>query len=195
MYRPHVVLLNDEPKQLENTRRILEEAYEISLYACEEQLLAYLKQAGEADIIILDAKLREADCCRLIKKIKTIPSCNYTAVIILTEISDPETELHCLDCGALEYIKKPFDARVLKARIARILEMGGCCLDEIKLSALPEPLTETEWKIAKLLARSYSNDEICKETHYALDTVKKLVSSILEKMDIKNRKGIKRYIK
>ena len=49
--------------------------------------------------------------------------------------------------------------------------------------------------MARLLARSYSNDEICRELHYALDTVKKLVSRILEKLQISSRKEIKKYVK
>ena len=91
-------------------------------------------------------------------------------------------------------ISKPFDTRVLLARVERRLR-NGFQFDEEKLAALPEPLTDTEWKVAKLLARSYSNDEICQELHYALDTVKKLVSRILEKLRIRSRKEIKNYLR
>ena len=115
-------------------------------------------------------------------------------IIFLTSLSDTETELQCISGGAEDYMTKPFDPRLLLARIARRLEVSFQ-LDDAKLAALPEKLTDTEWKVAKLLARSYSNEDICQELHYALDTVKKLVSHVLEKLEIKSRKEIKKYFK
>ena len=136
----------------------------------------------------------EMDGYETMKAIRSLPAHRSTPVIFLTSLADTESELQGLDSGAADYIVKPCNPRILLARIARRLETGFQ-LDEEKLNALPEQLTDSEWKVAKLLARSYSNDEICQELHYALDTVKKLVSRVLEKLEIKSRKEIKKYLK
>ena len=193
MYRPHILVIDDDPALLEQAELILEDDYQVSLAVSGKQALSYLERGQEADLILLDLLMPEMDGYETMKRIKAAHK--STPIIFLTSMSDPELELRCFDSGAVDYITKPFDARILKARISRSLEMTGYQLDEAKLAALPEKLTDTEWKIAKLMARSYSNDEICAETHYALDTVKKLVSRVLEKLDIKKRKEIKQYIK
>lgn len=193
-YRSHILVVDDDPALLEQAELILESRYRVSLALSGEQALHYLERGQDADLILLDMLMPGMNGYETMQKIRTLPGHKSTPIIFLTSMSDPELELQCFDSGASDYITKPFDSRILLARISRSL-MNDCQLDEDKLMVLPEPLTDTEWKVAKLLARSYSNEEICDETHYALDTVKKIVSHILEKLNIKKRKEIKQYMK
>ena len=193
-YREHILVVDDDPALLEQTELILYERYQVSLAISGSQAISYLQRGQPADLILLDILMPEMDGYQTMKEIRKLPGHQQTPVIFLTSLSGPEAELQCLDCGAADYIPKPYDPRVLLARIARRLE-NGFQLDEKKLEQLPEPLSEVEWQVARLLARSYSNDEICQELHYALDTVKKIVSHILDKLQIKSRKEIRRYLK
>ena len=194
IHREHLLVVDDDPALLEQAELILEDTYEVSLAISGQQALAYLERGQEADLILLDILMPELDGYQTMEAIRQVPGHQNTPVIFLTSLTDPEAELQGLSCGAADFITKPFDARILRARVERRLG-NGFQLDEAKLEALPEQLTDTEWKVAKLLARSYSNDEICQELHYALDTVKKMVSRILEKLQIRNRKEIKQYLK
>ena len=193
-YREHILVVDDDPALLEQTELILYEQYQVSLAISGRQALSYLERGQPADLILLDILMPEMDGYKTMEAIRRLPGRQNTPVIFLTSLTDAESELQCLDCGAADYITKPCNPRVLLARIARRLETGFQ-LDEKKLEALPDQLTDTEWKVAKLLAQSYSNDEICQELHYALDTVKKIVSHILEKLQIHNRKEIRKYLK
>ena len=190
----HILVVDDDPALLEQTESILYPQYRVSLAISGRQALSYLERGQDADLILLDILMPEMDGYETMKAIRALPGHRSTPVIFLTSLSDTESELQGLDSGAADYIVKPCNPRILLARIARRLETGFQ-LDEEKLNALPEQLTDSEWKVAKLLARSYSNDEICQELHYALDTVKKIVSHILEKLQIQSRKEIRKYLK
>ena len=193
-HREHILVIDDDPALLERTESILYPEYQVSLALSGRQALSYLERGEDADLILLDILMPELDGYETLKAIRELPGHRVTPVIFLTSLSDTESELQGLDSGAADYIVKPCNPRILLARIARRLETGFQ-LDEKKLDTLPEQLTDTEWKVAKLLARSYSNDEICQELHYALDTVKKIVSRILEKLQIQNRKEIRKFLK
>ena len=194
MYQAHILVVDDDPALLEQAEMILESRYEVSLAVSGRQAISYLQRGQEADLILLDILMPEMDGYQTLQEIRKIPGYQDVPIIFLTSLCDAESELQGLAAGADDFISKPFDTRVLLARVERRM-MNGFQFDERKLQALPEQLTDTEWKVAKLLARSYSNDEICQELHYALDTVKKLVSHILEKLQIKSRKEIKNYLK
>lgn len=193
-YEQHILVVDDDPLLLEQAENILSDKYRVSLANSGEQAVKYLERGESADIILLDILMPKMDGYETLQKIKQIEGCKDIPVIFLTSLMDSDSEIQGLSCGASDFITKPFNPKVLLARLDLRLKSSNL-LDEEKMERLPVPLTETEWKVAKLLAKSYSNDEICQELHYALDTVKKLVSRILNKMDIKNRKEIKQFLK
>ena len=49
--------------------------------------------------------------------------------------------------------------------------------------------------MAKYIADGLSNPEIAKQTHYSYGYVKQVVSTILEKMDMRKRADIRKYLK
>ena len=193
-YKSHILVVDDDPALLEQAEMILDPRYQVSLAVSGSQALSYLRREGSIDLILLDILMPEMDGYETLKSIRRIPGYEHLPVIFLTSLTGADSELQGLSAGAADYITKPFDSRVLLARVETRLQTGFQ-LDEKKLESLPSPLTDAEWKVAKLLARSYSNEEICQELHYALDTVKKMVSRILEKLQIRNRKEIKQYLK
>ena len=193
-YQSHILVVDDDPTLLEQAELLLDSQYQISLAISGRQALSFLERGQDVDLILLDILMPDMDGYQTMEAIRKIHGCEHTPIMFLTSLTDPEAELQCITSGAVDYITKPFDPRILLARISRRLE-SGFQLDQAMLEALPEQLTDTEWKVAKLLARSYSNDDICQELHYALDTVKKLVSHVLEKLQIKSRKEIKKYLK
>lgn len=193
-YRSHILIVDDSMALLEQAEEILGESYQISVAASGKQALRFFSKGKRTDLILLDILMPEMDGYETLKQIRKIEGCQDIPVIFLTSLDDEESELHGLLVGASDYITKPFNPAILAARVELRLRMENQ-LDEKKLSALAEPLTGAELKVAKLLAKSYSNEEIAKELHYALDTVKKIVSKILDKLEIKSRKEIKKYIR
>ncbi|MDD6790175.1 MAG: response regulator transcription factor [Lachnospira sp.] len=72
----------------------------------------------EIALVILDVmmpKINGYDVCREIRQTSSIP------VIILTAKGEEEDELTGFNCGADEYIAKPFSPRILTARVDALL--------------------------------------------------------------------------
>lgn len=193
IYKDHILVVDDDLTLLEQAEQILSDNYLVSLANSGEQAIKYLKSGQEADLILLDILMPNMDGYQTLKAIQKLKGW-MPPVIFLTSVCGIDSEIKGLDIGAADYITKPFSPQVLLARLKARLNTRDR-LDYDKLRALPFPLTESEYKVAKLLARSYSNEEIAEDMHYALDTVKKLVSRVLEKLDIKNRKEIKLYLR
>lgn len=193
-YRETILIVDDDPTLLEQAEQILSGKYHVSLASSGAQALRYLQSGQVADLILLDILMPTMDGYETLAAIREILGYEDVPVVYLTSVSGPEAEVKGLNIGAADYVTKPFHPKVLLTRVEARLRTGNR-LDDEKLAALVFPLTESEYRVAKLLARARTNEEIALEMNYALDTVKKLVSRVLEKLDIKSRKEIKQYMK
>ena len=82
------------------------------------QVLQTLSKNKDLDLIILDVMMPQMDgyeVCREIRKISSVP------VMMLTAKSEENDELQGFDCGADEYVAKPFSPKILVARTQAIL--------------------------------------------------------------------------
>lgn len=74
------------------------------------------------DLILMDIEMPEMDGKTVVKKIKACEAWNKIPVVFLTADSSPITEADCLQCGADDFITKPFVVDVMRSRVARVLE-------------------------------------------------------------------------
>lgn len=127
----------------------------------------YLSENEQYDLIILDLNLPKIDgitVCKNLRKEK-----NKTPIIILTAKSTIENKIEGLDCGADDYITKPFSFTELKSRVhalirrshqdpSPILEVSGLILDPLRHIVTRDQklikLTPKEFAILELLMRN-----------------------------------------
>lgn len=78
------------------------------------------------DVILLDIELPDMlgyDVCR---KVKAHPTLGSTPVVMVSgERLDPEQKAHGIECGADDFLSKPFNAAELLLRIGNILKVRG----------------------------------------------------------------------
>ena len=82
----------------------------------------------DISLVILDVmmpKMNGWDVCREIRKNSKVP------IIMLTAKSDESSELNGFECGADEYIAKPFSPKIIIDKAAHIVKIDG---QEIDLS-------------------------------------------------------------
>ena len=93
----------------------------------------------DISLVILDVmmpKMNGWDVCREIRKNSKVP------IIMLTDKSDESSELNGFECGADEYIAKPFSPKILTARVdalirrsysidsSEVTDVGGIIIDK-----------------------------------------------------------------
>lgn len=104
-------------------------AYLIKLFS--ENYVVYSAENGEEglkltkkhmpDLVISDITMEEMDGLELCRKIKESNDLSHIPVILLTASKNPETHLQGINDGADDYITKPFDDDILKARVESLL--------------------------------------------------------------------------
>lgn len=74
------------------------------------------------DVVISDVMMQELSGINLCSKVKEDPSLNHIPIILLTASSSVEVKLKGIECGADDFISKPFEKEILLARVSGILK-------------------------------------------------------------------------
>ena len=116
-----VLIAEDSPTQAAQLAHLLEErGYTVTTAANGREALASIRQ-HRPTLVISDILMPELDgygLCRAIKsdeKLKDIP------VMLVTSLSDSQDVIRGLDCGADNFIRKPYDEKYLLSRIDYLL--------------------------------------------------------------------------
>jgi adenylate cyclase len=115
-----------------------------------------LLEYTEVDLVMLDIMMPELDGFATLERIRSQDRLRNLPVIMLTALDDAETTARCLANGADDYVSKPFDETVLRARInvaldrKRLREKEGKLMERVRSeknvseqllhSILPQPI-------------------------------------------------------
>lgn len=83
-----------------------------------EDALATYKKVPHLDLVLLDImmeKMTGIEVCSIIRQDSNIP------ILMITAIEDEYTQINCYEIGADDYITKPLKAKILIAKIKRLL--------------------------------------------------------------------------
>ena len=113
-----LLLAEDEISLSKALTRILEKNnYTVDTVYNGADALDFLT-TSEYDAVILDIMMPQIDGITVLKKIRTAG--NPIPVLILSAKSEVDDKVNGLDCGANDYLTKPFDSKELLARIRSI---------------------------------------------------------------------------
>jgi DNA-binding response OmpR family regulator len=117
-----ILVAEDSPTQAEHIRFALEErGHTVRLARNGRQALDFVRDRPPT-MVISDIIMPEMDGYALCRALKGDPSTRSIHVILLTTLSEPEDILLGLDCGADNFISKPFVPSVLLERIDYYLQ-------------------------------------------------------------------------
>lgn len=161
-------------------------------------------EALDPDVVLLDLRMPKLDGLGVLERLRdqpTAPPC-----LILTTFDDDALVLEGMRAGAKGFLLKDVALEQLVGAVealaagrtyvqpavtARILEglprVAAEANEEPYGFDDPEPLTERETEVLRLLAGGYSNREIAGALALSEGTVKNHVSSVLSKMGVRDR--------
>lgn len=166
-----ILVVDDEDDILEVIRYSLtREGYLVTCAESGESALEAVRKSTP-DVILLDLMLPGVDGLEVCRRLKRSPETADIPIIMITAKSEDVDIVVGLECGADDYVIKPFSARVLAARIKTILrkrqtsrsDLGSVLKfrdlviypiqHEVRVSSATVDLTVTEFKILVTLAR------------------------------------------
>lgn len=131
--RPLLLLVDDEATNLKVLRHTLQDDYRL-LFARDGQTALNLAASERPDLILLDVMMPDMsghDVCRTLKQ---APALCGIPVIFVTALSDSSDEQYGLELGAVDYITKPFNPAIVRARVRNHLSLVR--VDELMASRL-----------------------------------------------------------
>jgi hypothetical protein len=117
-----ILVVDDDPMNREMlSRRLQKMGYRIREASNGNHALDELKQRP-FDLVLLDIIMPELDGFRTLEFMKTDPMLRHVPVIMLTALDEVESTVRCIEAGAEDYVPKPFNPVILRARINASLE-------------------------------------------------------------------------
>ncbi len=119
--RPVILLIDDDAGVRAYLKNLLKDDYTVYEASNTEKGFEIVLE-NEPDIIVCDVVMKGMSGVEFCSKIKESPSFSHIPVILLTGSSSPEIKLKGIECGADDYITKPFENELLVARIKSMLK-------------------------------------------------------------------------
>jgi two-component system, sensor histidine kinase and response regulator len=117
-----VLVVEDSRTQAEALRAVLADArYEVTVARSGSEALQALR-AGATDLVISDVVMPGMTGFDLCRAVRADPTLANTPFILLTSLTAPLDVVNALECGADNYVTKPYDPDQLLRRIERTLQ-------------------------------------------------------------------------
>ncbi len=199
-----ILLVDDQRLMREGLRILLELEPDLEIVGEAENGEAALGayERFKPDVVLMDVRMPGMDGVEATWRLRE--RWPGARVIILTTFDDDEYVFEGLRAGAQGYLLKDVSGHDL-AEAVRTVAGGGALIEPSVArkvvaefarvapparaadSGLPEPLSEREQEILHLLAQGLSNREIAIRLSLAQGTVKNYVTTILQKLGVRDR--------
>ncbi|EAW37067.1 adenylate/guanylate cyclase domain-containing protein [Lyngbya sp. PCC 8106] len=102
-------------------RRITREGYQVMLASNGFEALEMMR-SQPLDLVLLDIMMPQMNGYQVLEAVKADQSLRYIPMIMISAVNDIESVVRCIELGAEDYLSKPFNPVLLRARINACLE-------------------------------------------------------------------------
>jgi adenylate cyclase len=162
-----LVVDDDEANRDMLSRRLERLGYQVALAENGREALDKIG-AEPFDLILLDIVMPELDGYAVLLRLKADEGQRHIPVIVLSASDELDTAVRCIELGAEDYLPKPIDAVLLRARI-------GACLEKKYLHDQEQHhLATIEGMAAELAEWNHTLEQRVAEQTAQLDRVSRL---------------------
>lgn len=117
-----LVVDDNEDNRYTLTRRLKREGYtNIAVAENGRQALEMVK-AQPFDLMLLDIMMPEVNGYEVLERMKADAQMRHVPVIMISAVDELESVIRCIELGAEDYLPKPFNPTLLRARVGASLE-------------------------------------------------------------------------
>jgi adenylate cyclase len=117
-----LVVDDNEDNRYTLTRRLTREGYTNLTTANDGRQALELLQSKKFDLVLLDIMMPELNGYQVLEHLKADAELRHLPVIMISAVGEVESVVRCIELGAEDYLPKPFDATLLRARVGASLE-------------------------------------------------------------------------
>lgn len=116
-----------------------------------------LMQREQFDLVLLDIVMPVMDGFEMLSRIKADHKLRHIPVIMLTAVDEPASTVRCIENGAEDYVPKPFNPVILRARINASLEKKRLRdLERAYMAEIQSERAKSEHLLLNILPRAVS---------------------------------------
>jgi DNA-binding NarL/FixJ family response regulator len=199
-----VVVADDQEIVRTGLRMILDAqpGIEVVGEAADGRVAVELAQRLRPDVCLLDIRMPGMDGIEATRLLAGSTVARPTAVVVITTFDLDEYVYAALRAGARGFLLKDAgpallaqavhaaargDALIAPSVTARLLDAFAGGAPATPAAQPVDPLTDREEQVLTAVASGRSNDEIARELHITLSTVKTHVGSLMAKLGVRNR--------
>ena len=134
-----ILIVDDSMVQAAQLRSILADEYDVTIAQTAEEGLRHVSSESYS-LILLDVVMPGMDGFTLLKKLQEEIVTQSIPVILITSLSDVEHEQYGLVLGAVDYISKPFNPLIVRARVNTHIKLYDY-RREVELRSMTDQLT------------------------------------------------------
>ncbi|MBD8527794.1 sensor histidine kinase [Pseudomarimonas arenosa] len=131
--KPLVLLVDDDPLQLEWLDEVLRDDFATLRAECGQQALALVQQGIRPDLLLLDVKLPDLSGHEVLRCVHAIPGVEHLPVIMISADRSEQNEMAGFDLGADDFVAKPIDPRILMLRMRNLLQRESLRQETLRL--------------------------------------------------------------
>ncbi len=138
------------------SRRLERQGYRVDVAVDGRDALQRLQAPGQPyNLVMLDIMMPQVNGYEVLEQVKADPILREVPVIMISAVNDLESVVKCIEMGAEDYLFKPFNPVLLKARISATLERQRHVVHPDTL----RPLVQAIQADAEILARAALPDD------------------------------------
>ena len=123
MSRRQILIVDDTPANIDTLIAVLGDQYDLRVAVDGATALQIIQQDILPDLILLDIMLPGIDGYEVCRQVKKSDRTRGIRIIFLTALTDIYEQEKGLSLGAEDYITKPFDSSIVRARVKTQLEL------------------------------------------------------------------------
>jgi adenylate cyclase len=121
-----LVVDDDENNRYTLTQRLRRQGYADVTTAEDGRQALELLRSRPFDLVLLDIMMPELNGYQVLEALKADEGLRHVPVIMISAVDELDSVIRCIELGAEDYLPKPFNSTLLKARI-------GACLEKKRL--------------------------------------------------------------
>ncbi len=132
-----LLVVEENPHIVSVLAQTLKADFDITVASSGKEAVRLLIQGTHFDFVITELNLSFFDGFELIKLIRMSKAISQIPIMVLSEATDSDTRIACLEAGADSYMPKPFNPLEIKAKLKSVARRTSPKTEEFEATLIP----------------------------------------------------------